>query len=378
MHKLPTATPGPGEYEQAAATTLNKGGVKMGELPTKRPASAPSAQRLLGPDDDKAAATTGAKWSFGSGKRPEPAKKAAAAAPSSSKLYLPPSTLGGQTASCKNGAPPPDLKRFEVQPEPCSYNIRSFEPSSKAHSFGTAAQRPSSAPAGSGGAGRLGPGSYGVPQVGRGGGQATGVLNSTSSRGCLGQKDGSSMPGPGHYGSALPPSSGGPAYGFGQASRDRSSSRSRGGVGDCCLNADELGRQRAIESIIAEAEAKAASERKRRTQERPRSSGRAPSFGPRRPPRKKDGPSDQPGPGSYDVSAAAPRGQRSCGFGHGERPPPIEGNGGASPGAIYKPTFPGDIGSGKKGPSFTKGPAVDNPVPPDLCCAQYRLYSSLG
>lgn len=217
-------TPGPGSY--ANHSTLNQGGTAMGQAPLKRGFNGPSSdspEARRGFYTTKRPTSAPPSWSFGTGKRM--GHRDVAGDP---PLYNPPSTLSGKSsASCRNGAVPPDSSAFEVRPDPTTYCAEKPD-CPLAQSFPRAA-RPMSAGPGAVASTKVGPGSYPNSSAAHISTLSalvcsTKIASPTKSRPQSGHAE--SAPGPGAYSDVLPRRKQ-IAFGFGRASRDPGPPRPR-------------------------------------------------------------------------------------------------------------------------------------------------------
>mmetsp|Transcript_40395 Transcript_40395/g.106580 ORF Transcript_40395/g.106580 Transcript_40395/m.106580 type:complete len:515 (+) Transcript_40395:62-1606(+) len=295
------STPGPGAYKTNPSTLVGRGSVYMGDPQCRRrPESAPPGPKLRG--HDTKAGDAAPKFSFGSASRnlsvPSISKKKPTP---ESPLYMPPSTLGGPSASCRAGAVPPEIGRFEVRPEPTTYVFSKPEYNSAPQTFGRA-MRPLSAPPGPK---TIGPGTYHVPdgKVSRPG---FGALHSRSKRGTGTPTNEVSAPGPGAYKVEAPQDTHGPAFAFGRAKKAVASEvcGSQATPTHCSLS------ERAADAVVEASVGDAVSCDKSSL------GGRGPRLPPRRHPSvgaRKQQASSVPGPGAFNLKAQ--RSCRSCVFG---------------------------------------------------------------
>lgn len=229
-NQVGAGNPGPGNCAPLSTLALN--GPVMGEPQRVRPKSAPSGTPLFAGQPD------GTKPAYSIGKGLRPPLNPSLGAPDADQ-FMPTSTLGGAAASCRAGGAP-EFGRFEVRPEPTTYNPRRLIPSAACR-FSTAA-RPSSAPPGGRTAdGGIGPGHYNTSVASHCGGPR---LDSRARRSDAGGRDGGAEAGPGTY--TLDGALGGSCATFGRASRAVSSSVAPGGLHQSVL-------ENAVAAVAAEA-----------------------------------------------------------------------------------------------------------------------------
>lgn len=359
--------PGPGQY--SLPTTLACGGcVSMGEPPKDRPMTAPSgANSPLYFEQQK---VVGPAFSIGTGPRPSLAPNALTSA-----MYVPKTTLGGRTASLRNGTAPPLHSRYEVRPSVGSYMPQAPDPTSPAKSF-PKGPRPLSAPPGGARPSNIGPGSYNPKLPDKGCGGCSGLKSSSRKAEGLATR----APGPGAYypdGPIGAPrrASVGPAFSIGRGERDAG----RESAGGCTHNAmlthviESLAAEAVLSSPSAVADspdighgqrfAKARREvgetRKRPPGSRPRS---ASSAG---------------GPGIV-YSPNLPGDRRGAVFGSGPQRPVIRSpdkGGGPGPGEYNVDSYAESM---RRRAGFRMGGGSLDPKPPDPGPGLYKAYGSFG
>eukprot|EP00933_Yihiella_yeosuensis_P062399 TRINITY_DN65339_c0_g1_i1.p1 TRINITY_DN65339_c0_g1~~TRINITY_DN65339_c0_g1_i1.p1 ORF type:complete len:584 (+),score=92.19 TRINITY_DN65339_c0_g1_i1:81-1832(+) len=417
--KFKASIPGPGAYPLRYSSLSDKG-VAIGD-PPKRPRSRPSSapvggRRSEGPENFlccweieelkeaalKAASTQEARGrrsqsqtsvssnstsskckggiakgsipgvSFGTSRRP-PINR-----PSSNpnaKQFMPPSTLRSQAASCACGSVPPEFGRFEVRPDPFTYDTSHAKKTPRRGGSFTRAARKFSTTAGTQ-SGDLGPGSYSVPNLGPGLKRSASLrepMSSTAKRMESTARDSDTEPGPGSYAPGFRECTGtGPKpCTFAKAKKDVA------GSGDHVVAHSEAAKRRA--AII------------RATFQAPKASARPPgpacfsSRGVRLPSRREGRASPKkgicphgPGPGAFNLRNMSTGANNACVFPTGPRMAPTE--------AVDDGPGPGFYDTSRARGLSTKGAKIA-PVPTGARCnsekddgpspGDYTVYSSL-
>ncbi|CAE8612347.1 unnamed protein product [Polarella glacialis] len=388
-----STTPGPGQY--SLTSTLSKKGVAaMGDPPKRRrrpssapagggrrdrPTSAKSAKETTEETKDEAKETQrmhAPGFSFGTGLRP-PLSSGSGSAGRAGFGYMPPSTLGGPAASCRNGAAHPGLNAYEIRPDPCTYEVKEKRPS-HAYCFARAGR-----PLGpSAKVDHIGPGSYSTPELPVGRGSAS-MPRSLRER-PRAQDEEEAAPGPGAYDPSIRAGGGGIgslACTFAKATRPAASDDNEASVSSTQRRRAEIMRAAFAGSCDTSGFSGGA----------PPTFGscRAPRFpSQRRPPggaRSRRGgaarskaPLPGPGPGAFDP--ALPRGaKRCCVMGSSSRwAPALKNEGNPGPGAYGNPAEnPLNRGSsnGVKLRPRSAGACVNRQVDPGPSPGDYKVYS---